>query len=453
MDIQMDIQSLPPEYRELAGSPFAARRMNWLASARPEQLPPPEDLSWRTLLLLSGRGYGKTRASMEDAAFYGLKHPGARIAIVGETFGDGRDVLIEGESGLLSCLGEWAVSGWNRSLGELILPNRTRYKLYSGDRPDQLRGPQHHRAYVDELAKFDYPDDCWTQLQLGLRLGEAPRALITTTPRAIPLIRQLMEQDGVIVQRGSTFDNAANLSEAFLREIRLRYEGTRLGDQELYGEIVDFEGASAFQRQWFGAENRYDINDRRLANRVVARWASLDTADTASVSSAYSALAIGELLPDYRMLVRRVARDKLEFPDLTDWVISHLAPYTRDRKLRGVLVESAASGRPLLQTLTRSGPAWLESLLTPIKPKGKERTWQMASVWCKHGSVLLPHPDADVPWLLDFEEEFFNVPNAQYADQADSLAQMINHIEETHGAFSERHQILMKAGAGYVGVA
>lgn len=190
-------------------------------------------------MLLAGRGYGKTRTAAEDVSWYGIANPKTRIAVVAETFSDGRDVCVEGESGLLACLPDPIVGHWNRSLGELVLTNGTIYKLFSGDKPDGLRGYQFHRAWTDELAKFRYARETWTQLQLGLRLGDDPRNVVTTTPRPIALLRDLTKRENVHVTRGSTFDNAANLAAPFVAEIRARYEGTRVGRQEIDGLILD----------------------------------------------------------------------------------------------------------------------------------------------------------------------------------------------------------------------
>lgn len=205
--------------------------------ARQEQLTPLGQ--WLTWLLLAGRGFGKTRTASEDIAGFGLDYPGSRIAVVAETFSDGRDVCIEGESGLLSCLPRSSVATWNRSLGELVLENGTRYKIYSGDKPDQLRGPQHHRAWCDELAKYRYARETWQQLALGLRLGDRPQAIITTTPRPLSLLKEIRDRPSTHVTTGSTFDNAANLSESFLEEVEGQYANTRIGRQELYAEILD----------------------------------------------------------------------------------------------------------------------------------------------------------------------------------------------------------------------
>lgn len=176
-------------------------------------------------------------------------------------------MCIEGESGLRACLPRSSIAHWNRSIGELFLTNGTKYKLFSGDKPDGLRGYQHHRMWWDELAKFMYAQEAWTQGQLGLRLGEDPRNVVTTTPRPIPLIRSLVDRDNVVVTTGSTFDNAANLSESFLEEVRREYEGTKLGEQELYGRIVEPDGESIFQRSG-GSRQRQGMIRTLVRSRI-----------------------------------------------------------------------------------------------------------------------------------------------------------------------------------------
>ncbi|WP_338027990.1 DNA-packaging protein [Croceibacterium selenioxidans] len=202
---------------------------------------PPGD--WRTWLLLAGRGFGKTRVGSEESAWLGVQNPGARIAVIAPTFQDARDTCIEGESGLLAVLPKTCVETYNRSLGELILFNGTRYKLFSATEPERLRGPQHHFAWCDELAAFPDPA-AWDQMLFGLRLGQHPQVIATTTPKPTPLILKLVRTEGVMITRGSTFDNAANLPEGTLAHLRDRYEGTRLGRQELFAELLEnVEGA------------------------------------------------------------------------------------------------------------------------------------------------------------------------------------------------------------------
>lgn len=227
---------------------IAASRVRWQNQlARPEQLPPESD--WFVWLYQAGRGAGKTRTAAEWLAWEAIMKPNTRWAIVAPTFGDARDTCVEGESGILNVLRRYGVlhkgNGYNRSMGEIRLVNGSRIKLFSGDEPERLRGPQHHGAWVDELGSFRY-EDSWEQLQFGLRLGDKPRIVVTTTPRPKPLIRKLLaRKDGsVVVTRGTTFDNRANLAPSALAELLARYDGTRLGRQELFGELLeDVEGA------------------------------------------------------------------------------------------------------------------------------------------------------------------------------------------------------------------
>lgn len=216
-------------------------RYDWESKARPEQLGPQGE--WSIWLILAGRGWGKTRTGAEWIKKKALAKR-SRWAVVAPTTADTRDTCMEGESGLLSILRPEEIAHWNRSMGELILSNGSRIKTFSGDEPDRLRGPQHHGAWVDELAAFRYPE-AWDQLMFGLRLGDNPQTVITTTPRPTKLIRELVEREfGVCVTTGNTFDNAANLAPAALEELKSRYEGTRLGRQELYAEILtDVPGA------------------------------------------------------------------------------------------------------------------------------------------------------------------------------------------------------------------
>lgn len=223
---------------------IASRRVRWKHQlARSEQVPS-EDSSWNTYLFLAGRGAGKTRTAAEWLAWKASANPKTRWAIVAPTHADARDTCVEGESGILNILREYGtLKDYNRSISEIFLTNGSRIKLFSAEEPDRLRGPQFHGGWFDELAAFKKAD-AWDQYQFGARLGEHPQTIVTTTPRPVKIIKELIEREGVKVVRGSTFDNAKNLAPSALAELKLRYENTRLGRQELYGEILDtVEGA------------------------------------------------------------------------------------------------------------------------------------------------------------------------------------------------------------------
>lgn len=161
------------------------------------------------------------------------------MAIVAETAADARDVLVEGKSGILATSPDDERPLYEPSKRRLTWPNGAVATLYNGTEPDQLRGPEHDAAWVDELAKYAYPQDTWDMLSFGMRVGQLPQVCITTTPRPIKVLRQIMTANDTVITRGSTFDNAANLPAAFLERVRERYEGTRLGRQELFAEVLD----------------------------------------------------------------------------------------------------------------------------------------------------------------------------------------------------------------------
>ncbi len=227
-----------------------ALNYDWHFWARKNQLPP--EGHWFCWLILAGRGFGKTRTAVEwirgltegDSPSKAPKGAPERIALVADTFLDGRLTMIEGESGLLAVTPKAFMPTFESSNKKLVWPNGIQAFLYSAESPDQLRGPQHHVAWADELAKWRYLEDSWSNLLLGLRLGKAPRVLATTTPRNIPLLRRLVEDETTQVVRGSTYDNRSNLPQSFFEQVVGQYDGTRLGRQEIYGEILsDVPGA------------------------------------------------------------------------------------------------------------------------------------------------------------------------------------------------------------------
>lgn len=217
---------------------------DWDIWSRPDQRLPTGD--WFCWALISGRGAGKTRTGAETIKKWvgGPKDPPIRIALVAESAPDARDVMIEGDSGLLAVSPPWNRPIYQPSKRRITWPNGSIGITFSGDKPDQLRGPQFHKAWVDEIAKFQYPDDVWDNLELGLRLGTMPQAIVTTTPRPIKLIRELVADPLTIMTRVSTYANIGNLAPTFIRRVVQKYEGTRLGRQELNAEILsDTPGA------------------------------------------------------------------------------------------------------------------------------------------------------------------------------------------------------------------
>jgi predicted phage terminase large subunit-like protein len=232
----------------LGPAELEALRYDWEGTwARPAQLVP-RDGDWRTWLYLAGRGSGKTRAAAEWVRRVAREDPGSRIALIARTAADVRDVCVEGDSGILAVCPPAERPLYEPSKRRLTWRNGSQAAAYSADEPDLLRGPQHAYVWADELATWARVDETWSNLQLGLRLGAHPRCVVTTTPRPIPIIRDLLKNPTTIVRRGSTFDNAANLAPSALAEFRARFEGTRLGRQELEGEVLEDIEGSLFPR-------------------------------------------------------------------------------------------------------------------------------------------------------------------------------------------------------------
>ncbi len=231
-------------------SPNALLSLPWLFDiwALDHQRPPAGD--WRTWVILGGRGAGKTRAGAEwvRAAVEGAtpEAPGRlrRIALLGETIEQAREVMVFGESGILACSPPDRRPEWQATRKRLVWANGAVAEVYSASNPESLRGPQFDGAWSDEMAKWKQGQDAWDMLQFGLRLGARPQQVVTTTPRSVTLLRKLLAEESTVQTSAPTEANAAHLAESFLEYVTAKYAGSRLGRQELQGEILsDVEGA------------------------------------------------------------------------------------------------------------------------------------------------------------------------------------------------------------------
>jgi len=259
----------------------------WSFWARPKQLAP--DGEWLIHLILAGRGWGKSRTGAEWIRSKVEAGKARRIALVGRTAADVRDVMVRGESGILACSPPEFRPEYEPSKRLLTWPNGALATCYSADEPDLLRGPEHDCAWADEIASWTRPET-WDMLLLGLRLGVQPQVVATTTPKPVKLIRELVEKakrDGsVVITRGSTYENEPNLAQSFLNQVVDAYHGTRLGRQEIYGELLEDVVGALWQWDWI------------LTNRVTAApdlqriVVAIDPATTHGESSDYTGLAV-----------------------------------------------------------------------------------------------------------------------------------------------------------------
>ncbi len=214
----------------------------------PHQLPPEGD--WRSWVIMGGRGAGKTRAGAEwvRAEVEGARplDPGRsrRVALIGETMDQVREVMVFGESGILACSPPDRRPEWQAGRKRLVWPNGAVAQVFSAHEPESLRGPQFDAAWVDELAKWKKAGETWDMLQFSLRLGQHPRQVITTTPRNVAVLKAILANPSTVTSHAATEANKAYLATSFLEEVRARYDGTRLGRQELDGVLLeDAEGA------------------------------------------------------------------------------------------------------------------------------------------------------------------------------------------------------------------
>jgi len=255
----------------------------WTFWARENQLTPDGD--WTHWLLLAGRGFGKTRTGAEwvrDRAEQGDCNK--RIALVAPTASDARDVMIEGESGILSVCPPWNKPIYIPSKRKLTWPNGATAHVYSAERPERLRGPQHSDAWCDELCAWQYQEKTWDNLMFGLRLGRKPRTCITTTPKPTKVLLEIVKSGHTHITKGTTYDNLENLASTFRDEIISKYEGTRLGRQELLAEILEDVLGALWQRSEIEKNRRSKVPElSRIVVSIDPPVTSGDNADECGI--------------------------------------------------------------------------------------------------------------------------------------------------------------------------
>ena len=225
---------------------------SWVSGAHRYQIPPPLEQDYHVWMMLAGRGAGKTRSAAEALWWWCWTTPGSRALVLAPTSNDLKFTCFEGQSGLIACIPPSLILDYNKQDHHIKLVNGSSIRGISADSYERLRGPQFHFAWCDELAAFHYIQEAWDMMQFGLRLGEAPKVIVTTTPRPKDLILELVgrEGDDVIIDRASTYDNKANLAATFQKQLE-QYKGSKLYLQEVLGEIVDLEDGKVVSRDMF----------------------------------------------------------------------------------------------------------------------------------------------------------------------------------------------------------
>ena len=389
---------------------------------------------WSVWVLLAGRGFGKTRVGAELVRDVVESGQAKRIHIIAPTAADARDVAVEGESGLLNISPPWNRPLYESTKRRLTWPNGAVASLFSAEEPERLRGPQCDFAWTDELAAWDpgVQKMVWDMMNFGLRLGKNPRAVVTTTPKPTVLIQDLVKQakdplNRTIITTGSTYENRTNLAAPFMRSIT-QYEGTNLGRQEIYAELIDIEESGILKRSWFKqwkaskAMPQFDF--------VLQSYDTAFTQQTENDPTGCLAFGIFRPTPDspYAAMLLDAWADHMKYPDLRKRVTDdYKNTYgDQDAKVDIMLIEDKGSGISLIQDLQRAG--------LPIRkynPGRPDKIMRLHSVshLVFNGLVYIPEskkvPGEYVTWAEDFIREVCSFPNSPHDEYVDCLSQAL----------------------------
>ena len=317
-------------------------KYTWQCWARDNQLTP--TANWSTWLIQAGRGYGKTRTSAEWVIEEASKDSDGHIALVGRTVADVRDVMVGGKSGILASSPPWFYPEYFPSKRKLIWPNGCTATTYSADSPDQLRGPQHTKAWGDERAAWPY-DDAADQLQFGLRLGANPQCVFSTTPRPTKAIKELIKDPTTFVTRGNTYENKDNLSKKFIREIERKYSGTRLGRQEIFGDVIDDNPGALWRRDNIEA-HRVSWDECPPLKRI---GVAIDPATTSGEDSDETGMIVGGIAANGHAYITKDLSIKAS--PMT-WARMAVDAYHMDKADR--IVGEGNNGGDLIETVIRT---------------------------------------------------------------------------------------------------
>ena len=377
---------------------------DWAAHARPSQLPPP--LPWRLFVLLAGRGFGKTRAGCEAVRDAINNHNARNVAIVGRTASEVRDIMVDGDSGMLAIWPPHQRPKHEPSKRRITFHTGATATTFSADEPDMLRGENSDLALADELASWKYPE-AWTQLLLGLRIGNQPRVIVTTTPRPTPLIRDLVARPGAIIRRGSTYDNRSNLAGEFLDEMLAIFEGTRTGRQELHGEILDDAPGALWTRDQI-SRDRCELAATPEFDRIVV---GVDPASTGTTGIVVCAVAgSGNNRTGFVLADRSVTGT----PDV--WAAAVAQAY-HDYAANEIIAEGNFGGTMVKQTIEAADPTLDVRIVTASK--SKQARAEPVATYAEKGRVR------HVGFFDDLEDELTSWEPGMGMDSPDRLDAMV----------------------------
>lgn len=452
-DLQSAWKKLTPLERAIADW-----QMGWMVKRLPHQVPP-KGIDWTIWLLLAGRGAGKTRTAAEVLGSWAVMRPNTRWLVSAPTYSDLTGVCFEGESGLMNCLPEEVVETYNRSDVELKLVNGSTIKGITAEKPERFRGPQFHGGWLDELAAWQRADEAFDLLMFGMRLGDRPRIICTTTPKPNNIIRNLLKREGkdVIITRASTYENLANLAPTFRDQI-LQYEGTTIGRQEIHAEVINPEEMGIIKRSWM----KLWPHDKELPELEFIVM-SMDTAFTEETGSTvkgdpdYSACCVWGVFSrgkDRRdIILLDCWQDRLGFPDLIKRVKTEFkaeyAPRERSmlkpmfgpshvensgRKPDLLLIEDKGSGISLRQTLAKENI--ISAPYNPGRARKLDRLHAISPLFAA-GRVWIPEsakaPGNPISWASTLVEQlctFSGEGSIPHDDMMDAGVQGLRYLSD-----------------------
>ncbi len=429
-DVQAQFALLKPE-EQVAW----AWRAQWLAKAHAHQVVPIGEW-WSIWLMLAGRGAGKTRTAAEQVGWWAWTEPGTRWLVGAPTSSDVRATCFEGDSGLLSVIPAALIADYNRAFHELKLTNGSMIKGIPASEPERFRGPQFHGAWLDELAAWDYLQEAWDQIMFGVRLGKKTRIVATTTPKPKDLIIELVGRDGddVVVTTASTYANIANLAPSFQKQI-LQYEGTKLGRQEIYAEIIDPEEGGIVQRDMFKLWP--DGKEFPKFEYIVQSYDCAYTEKTMNDPTACTVWGVFKPL-DGPMSVMLIDawQDRLQYPDLRPKVIEEYETVFGEGKGKKrvdlILVEDKSAGISLIQDLQRAHlPV---RAYNPGRADKVQRLNIVANIIAR-GRVWIPESSKRKGYVRDWAEGFVSqicsFPETTHDDYVDACTQALRFLRDS----------------------
>jgi predicted phage terminase large subunit-like protein len=420
-----------PEHDRIAKIAHAA----WVAGAHRYQVPPPLEQDYLVWMMLAGRGAGKTRSAAEALWWWCWLVPGARGLVLAPTSNDLKFTCFEGVSGLLNCIPTELIVDYNKQDHQIKLSNGSIIRGISADSYERLRGPQFHFAWCDELAAFHYIQEAWDMMMFGLRLGNQPRVIVTTTPRPKDLILDLVgrEGDDVVIDRASTYENSANLAPTFKNQLE-QYKGSKLYEQEVMGAIVDLEDGKVVSRDMFKLwpGNKPFPKFEFIVQSYDCAFSEKEHNDPTAMTTwgVFKPLdgPMSVLLID--CWAEHLSFPKLKPKVLDEWRVSY--GEGRDAKRPDlILVEDKAAGISLIQELRYAHlPV---RAYNPGNADKMQRLQITASIFAT-GRVWLPESSIHKGYVRDWCEGFLSqicaFPDAAHDDYVDSATQAIRLLKD-----------------------